>query len=181
MHPIDIDIIIIKGAPASGKSSIAKALAKFFPKGIRMEVDNLRSMVVSVEWTNQKEHINILNVSTKLCYEFYNSGFKPIIIIDTFSGDKINAYYENLKLLKNDWNIKIFGLYVDEIEIKSRLALRKEDKFKDFAISKKINEDTLRFRHKEEYQINTSNFESIDGAKIIYERLIEEEELKVIK
>lgn len=172
MHSPEIDIIIIKGAPASGKSLTAKELTKLFPKGVRIEIDTLRSMVISVDWTNQTEHINILNASTRLSYDFYKMGYKPVIIIDTFSGDKINSYYENLKSLKKDWNIAIFGLFIDENEIKKRLELRTDDKFKDLIISEKLNEDTLKFKHKQEFQIDTTDLESKDTAKIIYEILM---------
>ena len=172
MDMIDKDIIIIKGAPASGKSQTAKELAKYFPKGVRIELDNLRSMVISVDWTNQTEHVNILNLSTKLSFEFYNLGFKPIIIVDTFSGDKLDSYYEKLRALNNKWSISIFGLFSDETTIKKRLEMRSTDKFKDFSIAKKINEDILKFKHDKEFQIDTSNLESKDTAKIIYDRLL---------
>ncbi|KPQ41806.1 MAG: hypothetical protein MPEBLZ_03647 [Candidatus Methanoperedens nitroreducens] len=105
------DIIIIRGAPGSGKSQSAISLSEFFPKGVRMEIDILRSMVISVDWTNQNEHINILNISTKLVIDFIQLGFSPVIVIDTFSGDKILNYLEKLNHLNNELSIGIFGLY----------------------------------------------------------------------
>lgn len=167
------DIIIIKGAPASGKSQTAKELSKYFPKGVRIEIDNLRSMVITVDWTNQKEHINILNLSTRVVQDFYALGFKPIIIIDTFSGDKINAYYESLKTKNTNWEICVFGLFSNEEILKNRLERRSDDKFKDFQIAKKLNDDALLFKHKEEIQIDTSKLESTDTAKIIYCQLLD--------
>ena len=64
------DIIIIRGAPGSGKSQTAKSLSQVFPKGVRLEVDTIRQMVISVDWKNQQEHIDMLQASTKLVYEF---------------------------------------------------------------------------------------------------------------
>lgn len=172
MGAIEKDIIIIKGAPASGKSQAAKELAKYFPKGVRIEVDNLRSMVISVDWINQEEHINILNLSSKLSYEFYNLGFEPIIIVDTFSGDKLDSYYKKLRTLNDTWSISLFGLFSDEATLKKRLESRSNDKFKDFKIAKKINEDVLNSKHEKEFQIDTSNLESKETAKIIYDNLL---------
>ena len=83
MEKTAADIIIIKGAPASGKSHTAKSLSKHFPKGARIEVDNLRNMVISVDWKNQTEHINILNLSANLVNEYLQLGFKPVIVVDT--------------------------------------------------------------------------------------------------
>jgi hypothetical protein len=171
MNEVTTDIIILKGAPASGKTQTSKELAKFFPTGVRIEVDNLRSMVISVDWINQDEHIKILNISTQLVKNFYDLNFNPIIVIDTFSGDKINAYYEKLKLLNKDWQIYIFGLYASENEIEKRLDLRSNDKFKDFEICKKLNNDILKFRHEEEIQIDTTFLTEKETSRIIYEKL----------
>ncbi|MCK9205959.1 MAG: AAA family ATPase [Salinivirgaceae bacterium] len=171
MNEVTTEIIILKGAPATGKSQTAKELAKFFPTGVRIEVDNLRSMVIAVDWVNQDEHIRILNVSTQLVKEFLDLNYKPIIVVDTFSGDKINAYYEKLKLLNKDWQISIFGLYATENEIKKRLDLRSNDKFKDFEICIKLNNDTLKFRHEKEIQIDTTNLTDKETSKLIHEKL----------
>ena len=57
------DVIILRGAPGAGKSALSKELAKRFPKGVRLEVDTLRSMVISVDWTNQQEHKDLLQVA----------------------------------------------------------------------------------------------------------------------
>jgi tRNA A37 N6-isopentenylltransferase MiaA len=171
MKQPNADIIIIKGAPASGKSQSAKELAKYFTTGVRIEIDNLRSMVISVDWTNQKQHIDVLNSSLKLIESFYSNGFKPVIIIDTFSGDKINNFFQQLSELKPEWSISIFGLFTQEIELKRRLKNRASDKFKDFVISKKLNKDTLKYRHKLEIQIDTTSLKPEETAKIIYQNL----------
>lgn len=172
MSVFKTDIIIIKGAPASGKTQTAKNLATYFPKGVRMEIDNLRSMVISTDWTNQKEHINILDLSSNLVKDFYQLGFKPIIVIDTFSGDKLFRYFEKLMTLNNKLAICIFGLYTNDEELQKRLDNRNCNQFKDFFISKNINEDTLKFKHENEFQIDTTELNSSDTAKIIYEELM---------
>jgi len=109
-----IDIIIIRGAPGSGKSQTAKSLSQFFPKGVKLEVDILRQMVISVDWKNQEEHINMLQVSTGLVHDFLKLGFNPVIVVDTFSGDKINKYLESLYELDKTLSIKLLGLCVTE-------------------------------------------------------------------
>ena len=171
MSTPEIDIIIIKGAPATGKSQTAKELATYFPTGVRMEVDNLRSMVISVDWTNQDEHKSILEISTGLVADFLSAGFKPVIVVDTFSGDKLNSYYGKLREINQEWKIALFGLYTDEDVLKSRLEMRAENKFKDYLIAAKLNGDTKKYKHNEEFQIDTSSLQSAETAKIIYERL----------
>ena len=106
------DIIILKGAPASGKSQTAKSLARFFPKGVKIEVDNLRQMVISVDWKNQAEHINLLQVSARLAHDFLKLDFKPVIVVDTFSGDKIKNFMATMKNMDASIRMQIFSLFV---------------------------------------------------------------------
>ena len=168
MRSEQIDIIILRGAPASGKSQSAKSLATFFPKGVRIEVDNLRNMVISPDWKNQSEHINILSLSTKVVAEFIQLGFKPIIVVDTFSGDKINKYLEELRQLNSELSIKIFGLHVSSEELLKRIESRERWEFRDVNICVRLNEDVLKFKHDNEYQINTTGLLPLDTAKIMY-------------
>ena len=166
-----VDIIIIKGAPGSGKSLSAKALSNLFPSGVRIEIDTLRSMVISVDWTNQEEHISILNLSINLVYDFYQLKFQPIIVVDTFSGNKILNYHEQLLRLNKNLSIKIYGLYVSDEELEKRIVSRKEGEFKDLGICKKLNSDVLKHKYHDEFQINTTGLLPEQTAKIIFNNL----------
>jgi broad-specificity NMP kinase len=167
-----IDVIVIKGTPGAGKSETAKVLSKFFPKGVRMEVDTIRAMVISVDWKNQQEHINMIQVATEMVYNFLKFDYKPIIIVDTFSGDKINAFLKELNKMMNALSVKVFGLYVTDEELKRRLELRSNDKFKDFAISKKQNDDILNMKNENEILIDTTYQTAEETASKIYNILI---------
>lgn len=171
MKNIDIDIIIIRGAPGSGKSQTAKCLAEFFPQGVRMEIDKLRSMVISVDWTNQTEHINILEISTKLICDFLEIGFKPIIVIDTFSGDKILKFLTDLQEINNELNIAAFGLYTSTKELTKRINKRKKGEFKDVAICLKLNEDLLKIKSENEMQIDTTSRKPQETAQTIINQM----------
>lgn len=162
------DIIIIRGAPASGKSQTAKSLSDFFPRGVRLEVDTIRNMVISVDWKNQQEHIDMLQASTKLVFEFLILGFSPVIVIDTFSGDKINRYLETLYQHDEKLSVKIIGLYTSDEELKRRLDLRTSAEFKDFPICKRLNDDVLKWKPDSEYQIDTTGLLPKQTAEKIY-------------
>ena len=173
MQSEKVDIIILRGAPGSGKSQTAKSLSKFFPKGAKLEVDVLRQMVISVDWKNQKEHINLLQVSTGLVYDFIWQGFNPVIVVDTFSGDKIIKYLDDLYKLDKTLTIKIFGLFTTDEELKRRLELRSGDEFRDFEICKKLNDDVLKIKYAKEFQINTTGLLPIETAEIIFAQINE--------
>jgi guanylate kinase len=172
MHDEKTDIIILRGAPASGKSQTAKKISESFPKGIRLEVDTLRQMVISVDWKNQEEHTNMLQVSTGLVDNFLKLGFSPVIVIDTFSGDKINKYLETLYQLNNSLSIKIFGLFTTDDELRKRLELRKNEEFRDFGICKQLNDDVIKIKHDKEFQIDTTKLSAVQTAEIIYRQII---------
>jgi len=166
----ETDIIILKGAPASGKSQAAKSLTRFFPEGVKIEVDNLRQMVISVNWKNQAEHINLLQVAARLAYDFRKSNFKPVIVVDTFSGDKIKNFMAILKELDDSFRIQIFSLYASENVLQKRLEARPVGEFKDFGISKKLNEDILKYKVEAEHQIDTSFLLPTQAAEMIYRK-----------
>ena len=165
------DVIIIRGAPASGKSQVAKCLAQFFPKGVKVEVDSLRKMVISVDWTNQSEHISMLQVSARLVYDFLKLDFKPVIVVDTFSGDKIDKFLESLSQFDRSISVKLFALYVTEDVLKKRLELRSGSEFRDFKICKKLNEDVLKIKQASEYQVDTSALSPMQAAEKIRNEL----------
>lgn len=171
MQTVQIDIIIIRGAPGAGKSLTAKSLTKYFPKGVRIEVDNIRSMVISVEWTNQEEHIMILDLSTKLVNDFRKLGLSPVIVVDTFSGDKVKRFINHLMELDETLSIRVFGLFTSESELEKRINARNNREFKDLNICKKLNTDILKFKYDNELQINTTGMLPDDTARIIYEHI----------
>ena len=171
MRNNQIDVIIIRGAPGTGKSQTAKCLAEFFPQGVRMEIDKLRSMVISVDWTNQTEHINILEISTKLVCDFLKIGFKPVIVVDTFSGNKILKYLTDLQELNNKLNIAEFGLYTSTKELTKRINKRKKGEFKDVDTCLKLNDDVMKIKPETEIQIDTTNRKPQETAQIIIKQV----------
>ena len=162
------DIVIIRGAPGAGKSRAAKALTSFFPRGVKIEVDILRKMVISVDWKNQREHISLLRVTARLVHEFITLGFKPVIVVDTFSGDKVDGFLDAIRQLDGSITVKIVGLYLSDDALKSRLEARPVDEFKNLGISRKINGDVQRIRHPCEEQIDTTAISPEQVAEEIY-------------
>ena len=161
-------MIVLRGAPASGKSETAKCLARLFPTGAKVEVDTLRQMVISVNWKNQAEHINLLQLSTGLVHDFLKFGFRPVIVVDTFSGDKIKGFLDGLHQRDQTLSIKLFALYVSEDELRRRLELRSNGEFRDFEISKRINDDVLGIKFDAELQIDTTGNLPTQIAEVIF-------------
>ena len=161
---IDNDVIIIKGAPGSGKSETAKKLSFHFKKGVRIEVDTIRSMVISVNWIDWQEHLNMLKIAANMTLDFLRYDFKPVIVTDTFfTNDKgknyseIKSFTDILYQSKNDLSVKIFALYVQDNELKKRLDLRPDYLLKDFPLSKIINDVILNIKQDNETIVDSTN------------------------
>jgi len=138
---------------------------------VKIEVDNVRQMVVSVDWKNQAEHINLLQVSARLAHDFLKLDFKPVIVVDTFSGDKIKNFMVDLNQLDASLRIKIFSLHANEEVLKTRLELRPAGEFKDFGISKKLNDDVVKFKLDAEHLIDTSCLLPAQTASLMYQEM----------
>ena len=165
------DVIILRGAPGAGKSALSKELAKRFPKGVRLEVDTLRSMVISVDWTNQQEHKDLLQVAAQLTCQFLELGFKPVIVVDTFSGDKVKPFLDAINAPEHGLWVKTLALHASPEVLSQRLAARPVELVRDFDVSKKLNSDVLKISRPADTLVDTSVLSAPQIAELIFESL----------
>jgi chloramphenicol 3-O-phosphotransferase len=95
-------IMLIVGAPAVGKSSLSRALAKTFEKSVHIPVDDLRNMVISgqalpsLEW--QGEIIQQVKLAREaaihMAHAYHEAGFA--VILDDFYDPRHLLEYEVL-------------------------------------------------------------------------------------
>jgi broad-specificity NMP kinase len=163
----DADIIIIRGAPGSGKTQVAKRLGAFFPKGARVEVDALRAMVISVAWTDQEEHISLLSLAIDVVLDFLKLNYKPVILVDTFSGDKLTRFLNELHTRNSKLVVRSFALVTAPDVLKSRIESRVGNQFKDIEICQKLNADVLKFLQHFEQMVDTTQLSPEDVCQII--------------
>jgi chloramphenicol 3-O-phosphotransferase len=135
------NVILLKGAPGVGKSSAARLLAKQFPAGVRIEIDDLRNMVVHPQWTNQLEHRKVLGLGARLASGFITQGFGPVVLIDTFSGDKLRDFLSTLRDSHSDVYPFIAGLHASDDVLRHRIANRDAGGFRDYDVSLRINRE----------------------------------------
>lgn len=168
------DVIIIRGAPGVGKSLASKCLASHFPKGVRIEVDILRAMVISVDWTNQTEHINILLIATGAVRDFLKLGYKPVIVVDTFSGNKLTQFLNNICAHGNCLDIHAFALVAASEVLNIRVENRPLGQFKEIDICQKLNKAVLKHIHPIEKLIDNSNLTPEETADMILKQCVKD-------
>lgn len=150
------DVIVIRGAPGSGKSQTAKCLAARLGRGARVEVDTLRAMLIDVNWTDQAEHIGVLSLSTHVVAGFLKIGRRPVIVVDTFSGDKLERFLTELRTLQSGVDVRVFALVTAPAVLRARVENRPADGFKDVGICSKLNADVVKHRRPDEQLIDNS-------------------------
>lgn len=165
------DIIVVRGAPASGKSSSAKKLAKFFPRGVRIEIANLRNMVISHDKGNDAEQIGLLGLSAKLITGYLELGYKPVIAVDTLKGEQFQKFLEQIRKTQSDLAIRSFLLHASPAEFQQRMNLRKSWEFRDLNACLRMNEEILKTKFENEFRIDTTGILPLHTAKMMYKKV----------
>lgn len=160
-------VIVVRGAPGSGKSQTAKVLATRIGKGARVEVDTLRSMVFPVDWTNQAEHVSVLSLATSVVAGFVKLGHRPVIVVDTFSGDKVVKFLSELRDRHSPLDVRVFALVAGRDELQRRVERRPAHQFNNVAVCLKLNADVMKHLQPYETLIDTSSLTPEETAEAV--------------
>ena len=163
------DVIVVRGAPGAGKSEVAKRLAARLGTGARIEVDTLRAMIIPVDWTNQSEHVSVLSLTTGLVAGFLGLEHRPVIVVDTFSGDKLAKFLADLRALRAGLEVRVFALVPDRAVLRARVEGRPDDQFKDIRTCEKLNADVVRHLQPGERLIDNSALTPEETVNVILE------------
>ncbi len=146
-----LQLLIIRGTPGSGKSSLGRRLKKAFPPGVLIEIDNVRGMMNDVDWNSEEQHFIALEAAAATVNAFVNSKRIPVIVVDMFMPGKLEFFLEKVEA----GNYKIISLLANEKVLEKRLTERKEG-FKDIPKGILLNKTILENRTLNEFRIDTS-------------------------
>lgn len=125
----NLKILLLKGLPASGKTTYAKELVeKSNGEWKRINKDDLRSMIDFSKWSSEREKL-ILKLQNMMVEEMLLSGFN-IVIDDTNFSDKHKK--------------RILEIVKDINEIYKNFNIEVEEKFFDVDVRECIKRDLLR-------------------------------------
>lgn len=90
------DVILIRGAPGSGKSSVARELARHFPDGVTIEVDEIRRMINGVRWDDDRLHLHAISAAAQTALAYLRCELSPVIFVDTLGFGRLESALEAL-------------------------------------------------------------------------------------
>jgi broad-specificity NMP kinase len=155
MERIKFELIIIRGAPGVGKSELSRRIRKVIPQGVTIEVDAIRGMINGTKWVDSQEHAQALRASWAVCRSYMQEGFRPIVLVDTFTPNKLGILHDLITRDAPDLNGLTISLYCEDDELKKRITGR-EDGFKNLELSVKINQEVTKYRRPFEVFIDTT-------------------------
>lgn len=131
-------------------------------------------MIVNVDWANQADHIGVLALTIEVVAHFLSLGHGPVIVVDTFSGDKLLRFLMDLGGRLPDAAVGVFTLVPRPSVLRARVLGRPAREFRDLPICVKLNEEMVRHLHPCERIIDNSDLspeETVDA--ILGERLLD--------
>lgn len=167
LTPAHYDLVLLKGAPGVGKSTAAKLLARHFASGARIEVDVLREMVVDVNWTDSIEHRKVLQLSAQIAAGYLRIGFAPVILVDTFSGDKVDGFLDTFRSECPQGRAFVAVLHASDGVLRDRVLNREVDGFRDLTVSTRLNDEVVRNLRPFETLIGTSTLSPVEVVHAI--------------
>ena len=163
------EILIIRGAPGVGKSTLASKLRKEFPSGVTVETDHIRAMINSVKWVNTEEHLHALDATWEVCRS-YRDCYTPITVIDTFSPSKLKYFISKFDSESVPVNYLVISLYCTDEELKRRI-LNRPSGYKEVDNCLILNHEVAKYRHANEIHIDTTHLQPREVQKLVLEAL----------
>jgi hypothetical protein len=169
------DLIVIRGAPGVGKSTLSENLKKYFPEGVGIETDTVRKMINRSDWfpsgvsdgftyRSDEQGIHGIEAAGAVCRCYRANGYRPVLLVDTFT---IPHYHKIASLIHEaepalSWHI--LALYCTDKELVSRLSRRmlltrftgRGTVFFDKESAIRVNEGVRNHRYSNETFIDTT-------------------------
>jgi predicted kinase len=172
MNRHEIKIVLLRGAPGVGKSTLAKGLRAFFPDGIVLETDAIHQFINSVDWNDDNEKEACLENALAMADVYLEHGYKPCIIVSPFYKRWLDFFLDQLRKHHHAHEHFVISLYADDEVLKQRVAQR-ENGYSNLELCLEYNEDTRTYRVENELLIDTSHFSDAELVEFVHKKLEE--------
>lgn len=119
------DVIVIRGPSGVGKSEVSRILRSLLQTGVVIDVDEVRSQLVNIDWSNSKQHTQVLTVVCGMITTYLQLGYNPCILIGTFNNKRLNVLAKEFVSKK----LLFISLFAKDDVLLKRLLLRENSYF----------------------------------------------------
>ncbi len=142
---MDYIVFIITGAPAVGKSTIAKKLRGFFPKGFFIDIDDFRRFVGKVDMNaHDEDYDQTLKIVAGTIKHVLQSGtFSPIFVFDCLTPKRIDNF---IKQVGDSEIVKTVVLWMPNELLKERMTARTDHFYNDLDNTLRMNDWFLDYK-----------------------------------
>ena len=149
------ELILVRGAPGVGKTTLATRLRAHFPKGITVEVDSFKGMVNLLDWKDTTQYYHILEAVATTCRSYLDNGYAPVIVVDTLSSETLEDFMTILQKSLLQPSCLIITLLCDPGVLELRIHSRKKG-FSLIEPSLAVNDDMRKYRVFNELSVDTT-------------------------
>lgn len=118
-------VVLLRGAPGVGKSTVATLLGSSGAARTIIEVDTMRRLVVGVHWSDRRLHGAAITAAALAAGEFAVRGFGPVLLVDCFGRSTAHTAVELAK--RTGAEVAVFTLWASPGVLRARLAHRVKD------------------------------------------------------
>jgi hypothetical protein len=158
-----LDVLVIRGAPGAGKSTLGRGLRRALTCGAVLEVDDFRGMLCQVDWSFRGDHDVALDAALAAIPAYLAHGRRPVVLIDTFSRSRLTSVHA--RLTKADLHHQTLSMWVEPTVLAERLAARTSG-FKEWEPSRILNEEVRTNRYPAECFVDATALDRVGVVEL---------------
>jgi hypothetical protein len=128
------EVIVVRGAPGTGKSSVARCLGGQLGGGVTIEVDDVRSMIHGISWESHELHVDAIHAAAATAQTYLCQGRLPIVFVDTLGFGRLEIALAALGAT----SVAIYSLFCRDPQLTVRLW-RRFGGYRNCADARKFN------------------------------------------
>jgi broad-specificity NMP kinase len=162
-YPDRPDVIVVRGAPAVGKSTVSRLLLSRLEAGALVEVDQIRGSMANVDWGDREQHAVALRGALSLVESLVSDAAIPVVLVDVMGRDSLQIVQDWLD--RANVSHVTYSLWAERGVLEARME-RREGDYRDHQMARWINEEIERDRRPAERLVDTS---ATEPAEIVIE------------